>query len=136
MLDLQNFSLQKLTQREIFHSLLTTADLSVNFLTTFFEVLFTSNALPIKPAQSWELLSQVLGSLLFIEKKCEQGMAYDLANDYVHVNTSPEAIAVFRTPPLLKINEFHQFFQGRTHILSNRPELTVSMALTLPDFTG
>jgi hypothetical protein len=87
-------------------------------------------------AQSWSLLSGVLGSLVFVEKKCEQGMAYDLANDYVSVNTSPDAVVVMTTAPLKRINEFHQFFQGRTHILSNRPELTVSMALSLPDFSG
>eukprot|EP01114_Cavostelium_apophysatum_P006997 TRINITY_DN1864_c0_g1_i2.p1 TRINITY_DN1864_c0_g1~~TRINITY_DN1864_c0_g1_i2.p1 ORF type:complete len:1456 (+),score=157.69 TRINITY_DN1864_c0_g1_i2:62-4429(+) len=83
-------------------------------------------------AKEFAKLKEVLSDLVFIEKKCAAGMTYELVGDYLTVSASPDIPAEFHK----QMEDFQRFVQARTHILCERPELTFSMASSLPDMTS
>lgn len=87
--------------------------------------------------EMWNELAQTVTNLGFIEKKCVLKMTYELVADYVAISVSP---SISKLDPmsseqkLLKpIEEFHRFVQGLAFIFNRRPELTFTMAASLPD---
>eukprot|EP01125_Pyxidicula_operculata_P019749 TRINITY_DN7182_c0_g1_i1.p1 TRINITY_DN7182_c0_g1~~TRINITY_DN7182_c0_g1_i1.p1 ORF type:complete len:1565 (+),score=417.22 TRINITY_DN7182_c0_g1_i1:40-4734(+) len=82
-------------------------------------------------AHSWKDLPTSLCSLAFIEAKCEIGLTYDLVADYLMFNEYKQKAQI---PEKItkEVEEYQRFVMGRSHVLTNNPNLTFSMAYSLP----
>eukprot|EP01130_Rhizamoeba_saxonica_P002249 TRINITY_DN12091_c0_g1_i1.p1 TRINITY_DN12091_c0_g1~~TRINITY_DN12091_c0_g1_i1.p1 ORF type:complete len:1481 (-),score=314.78 TRINITY_DN12091_c0_g1_i1:27-4469(-) len=81
---------------------------------------------------NWENLEKCLCNLVFIEKKCSYGLAYDLVSDYLLFSHGDDS-CLNSDSLTLKIMEYQRFVCQRIHILAKEPHLTFSMAYSLPD---
>jgi len=89
----------------------------------------------------WVELARTLSDLLFVQRKCRIGLAYDLVQDYwmcskrmhaleqlVRMHYNEQLAASARA-----VLEFERFLQSRVHIFSSHPEQVFAAALSLPD---
>ena len=93
----------------------------------------------------WPRLHRRLCDLGFIEAKCAAGLTYDLVADFLMLREPEVREQLVRrggglnpvdvSSAALMLEELEQFIvfvQGRSHLLSRRPELTFSLANALP----
>lgn len=79
----------------------------------------------------WTELSAVLGSLRFIEIKCQHGLTYDLIEDLVEACKDS-----VENPNRVALREFLTFVKGSSHVLAESAALTYQQAANQPDASG
>ncbi|KYQ91006.1 WD40 repeat-containing protein [Tieghemostelium lacteum] len=107
-------------------------------------VAFSELPYHLTKSKQYIALEQILTNLLFIQKKCEFGLSFEILNDYLEVlgdSDDEEKTSSFSTQnkmiknkdSLEKLKDFYRFVSGNTHILSRSPELTFQQAFNQPN---
>jgi len=93
-------------------------------------------------SRQWNLVLETMCDLSFIESCATAGLTFDLLQDFILLlSTNVQELfflevshdSHFARQSLNQAQEFHQFIKARAHIMHRRPDLTFSMALSLPD---
>ena len=93
-------------------------------------------------SHQWKKTIDIMCDLAFMESKAAGGYTFDLLQDFILL-LSPENQKMISSNLSLDLDEckqyliqakqFHQFLKAKAHILHRRPQLTFSVALSLPD---